>query len=90
MANGKPYSELGEVLDDLARARNVRGPYPIERYLKEKVGKSPSGQAISDYLYGEYNPRPEFIDLFATAFELTPKERGMLAWVYAYRFQPAA
>ena len=84
----KPYSELGKMLDDLARERDVRGPYNIAQYIQNVTGYEVSGQVLSKYLYGENVPKPEFVRAFAEAFELTPQERGKLAWVYAYDAWP--
>jgi hypothetical protein len=84
----KPYSELGKMLDDLARERDVRGPYNIAQHLQSLSGYEASGQAVSQYMYGRSFPRREFIAAFAEAFELSPQERGRLAWVYAYDSRP--
>jgi hypothetical protein len=92
MLNGKnkPYSELGKLLDGLARSRDVRGPYNIADYVEDVTGHEVSGQAVSKYLYGEYLPKRAFINAFADAFELTPREQSELAWAYTYgsRFSP--
>ena len=82
----KPYCELGKLLDALARHRAVRGPYNIATHLKDVVGYEVSGQAVSKYLYGHSQPKPEFVQAFAEAFSLTPRERAELGWVYAYDF----
>ncbi len=82
--NTKPYSELGKLLDSLARRQNVRGPYNIARYVEEVTGYAASGQAVSKCLYGKSLPKQEFIEAFADAFGLTPQERSELAWVYTY------
>lgn len=87
-SKGKPYCELGKMLDDLARDRDVRGPYYIAYQLQNATGYEASGQAVSQYMYGKSFPKREFIDAFAETFELTPQERGTLAWVYAYNFRP--
>jgi hypothetical protein len=84
----KPYCELGKVLDNLARTRDVRGPYNIAHEIQNATGYEVSGQAVSQYVYGRSSPKREFIEAFAEAFELTPQERGELAWVYAYGFRP--
>jgi hypothetical protein len=84
----KPYSELGKILDDLARERDVRGPYNIANHLQNVTGYEVSGQGLSKYVYGENVPKPEFVRAFAEAFELTPQERGKLAWVYTYGSRP--
>jgi hypothetical protein len=80
----KSYSELGKLLDAMARERDVRGPYNIAHHLDEAVGYQVSGQGMSKYMYGEHLPRPKFIEAFAEAFELTLRERVELAWAYAY------
>jgi hypothetical protein len=87
-AKDKPYSELGKMLDDLARERDVRGPYNIAQYVQSLTGYEVSGQVVSQYMYGKSVPKREFIKAFAGAFELTPRERGKLAWVYAYDSRP--
>jgi predicted transcriptional regulator len=84
----KPYCELGRILDDLSRDRDVRGPYNIAHQVQNATGFEVSGQVVSQYLYGRFSPKREFITAFAEAFELTPQERGKLAWVYAYDSRP--
>ncbi len=84
----KPYSELGKTLDDLARERDVRGPYNIAKHIGNVTGYKVSGQVLSQYMYGRSVPKHEFIRAFAEAFELTPQERGKLAWVYTYGSRP--
>ncbi len=84
----KPYGQLGKMLDDLARERDVRGPYNIANHVKNATGYEASGQVLSKYLYGEYVPKREFVSAFAEAFELNVQERGELAWVYAYDSRP--
>ena len=83
-SKNKPYSELGKLLDALARERDVRGPYNISYHLEEAVGYGISGQGMSKHMYGESLPKPKFVEAFAEAFELTAQERVELAWVYAY------
>ncbi len=80
----RPYSELGKLLDALARNRDVRGPYNIAYYLEDVAGYKVSGQAVSKYLYGEFLPKHAFIQAFADAFELSLQERTELAWAYTY------
>jgi len=84
----KPYCELGKMLDDLARDRDVRGPYNIAYQVQDVTGYEVSGQMVSQYMYGRSFPKREFIEAFAEAFELTPQERGELAWIYAYDSRP--
>lgn len=84
----KPYSELGKILDGLARDRDVRGPYNIAAQVQSLAGYEASGQVVSQYMYGKSFPKREFIEAFANAFELSPQERGKLAWVYAYDSRP--
>ncbi len=83
----RPYSQLGRLLDDLARKRDVRGPFYIAGYVETVTGYKVSGQAVSKYLYGKYVPKQAFIKAFAEAFELTLQERSELAWVYTYGFE---
>lgn len=83
-SRGRPYSELGKVLDALARERDARGPYNIAQQVQDVAGYRVTGQAVSKYLYGESLPKRPFIEAFAEAFVLTPQERAQLAWVYAY------
>lgn len=84
------YSELGKMLDALARIRGVRGPYNIANYVKDVTGYEASGQAVSKYLYGETRPRHTFVKAFADAFKLTDQERAELSWVYAYGSRPSS
>jgi hypothetical protein len=84
----KPYSELGKLLDALARERDIRGPYEISRNLQGVIDYEITGQALSKYLYGKSSPRPAFIKAFAEAFKLTSQERAVLAWTYAYGSKP--
>jgi hypothetical protein len=83
-SKNKPCSELGKLLDALARERDVRGPYNISYHLEEAVGYGISGQGMSKHMYGESLPKPKFVEAFSEAFELTAQERMELAWVYAY------
>jgi hypothetical protein len=80
----KPYSQLGELLDSMARKRNVRGPYAVAKHITATVEHQISGQAVSRIFYGENYPRPSFIAAFAQAFELSIEERDRLAWLYIY------
>ncbi len=84
----KPYSELGKLLDTLARSRDVRGPYNMAEYLNDVTNHEVSGQSISKYLFGTNEPKQTFIRAFADAFELTEQERAELAWVHAYGSLP--
>jgi hypothetical protein len=90
MANGRPYTALGTVMDELARKRNVRGPHRIANYMHSKVEGAPSGVAVSKWMYGDSSPRPESVELFADAFELNPRERAELAYAYTFRYPTAA
>ena len=82
------YSELGKMLDDLARNRDVRGPYNIANHIESVTGYKVSGQVLSKYVYGRSFPKREFVEAFTEAFELSPQERGKLAWVYTYGSRP--
>ena len=70
---GRPYCELGKVLDALARERDVRGSYNIAHQVQDVTGYRVSGQAVCKYLYGESLPKRQFIEAFAEAFVLTPR-----------------
>ncbi len=88
MSNGREYGRLGQVLDGLARSRNIRGPGKVARHVKEKTGRGPNASAWWQIFYGETKqPRSEIIELFAEAFELTTEEKRWLAWVYAFPSQ---
>lgn len=103
MGNGADYSPLGDVLDRLARRRNVRGPYSVRTYMERRMAELgydpndeegerfvPRGQTVSKYFYGQARRiDPRFIPAFAEAFELTEEEREELAWVHAYGFPVA-
>src|SRR3712207_6016681 len=84
----KPYSELGKVLDSLARSRLIRGPYNIAWQIKEITGHRISGQMVSKYLYGQSLPKRAFIEAFCDTFELTQQEKSELAWTYTYGYRP--
>ncbi len=86
----KPYSELGKLLDVLARSRNVRGPYNMAQYLNDVTSYRVSGQSVSKYLFGTNEPKRAFLVAFADAFELTEQERAELAWVHAYGSLPTS
>ena len=79
-----PYSELGKLLDGLARERNVRGPYAVAKWVTATTGYRVAGQTVSRIFYGYHHPGQGFIGAFAEAFDLTPDERGRLAWLYTY------
>lgn len=84
----KPYSELGKLMDSLARARDVRGPYNIAQLVTSATGYKVTGQAVSRYFYGDSRPSPGFISSFAQTLELTREERDALAWLYTYGPEP--
>jgi hypothetical protein len=84
----KPYSELGKVLDSLARKREVRGPYNIAHRVTAVTRYKVTGQAVSHYFYGNSRPKREFVSAFAEAFDLTTEERDALAWLYTYGSNP--
>jgi transcriptional regulator with XRE-family HTH domain len=86
--SGRPYSAFGEVLDELARKRNVRGPHSIAIYMKARVPEAPSGVAVSKWLYGESSPTPESVRRFAEAFELSEGEKITLSFAFTYGQEP--
>lgn len=86
MSDGKPYSDLGQVMDELARKRNVRGPYNVGSYVRERTGRGPkSGSAWSQIFYGESHPASKTMQAFVDAFDLTDKEVNALARAYMFR-----
>jgi hypothetical protein len=80
----RPYSELGKVIDQLARARDVRGPNAIAAYVKERTGAAPGRSAWHKILYGDINPSRETMRRFAVAFELDEEETKQLAVMYIF------
>jgi hypothetical protein len=86
--SGRPYSAFGEVLDELARKRNVRGPHSIANYMKARVPEAPSGVAVSKWLYGDSSPTPESVRKFAEAFELSKGEKITLSFAFTYGQEP--
>jgi hypothetical protein len=88
-AGGRPYSAFGEVLDELARTRNVRGPHRIHNYMKARLGENvPSGVAISKWMCGQASPTPENVRRFAEAFELSEGEKITLSFAFTYGQEP--
>ena len=87
---GRPYSVFGKVLDELARARQVRGPYWIADHMKARLGaeKAVSGVAVGKWMYGESHPRSDNLEKFSRAFDLDEPERIRLAYAYAYNKDP--
>ncbi|MCA1718254.1 MAG: helix-turn-helix transcriptional regulator [Actinobacteria bacterium] len=86
--SGRPYSALGEVLDELARKRDVRGPHRIANYVKARFPDAPSGVAVSKWMYGEASPTPENVRRFAEAFELSEGEKTTLSFAFTYGQEP--
>lgn len=80
----RAYSELGKLLDIIARKRDVRGPYRIAQEMNLKTGSKITGQSVSKTFYGAH-PRQKFIRDFTETFALTVEERSALAWTYAYK-----
>jgi hypothetical protein len=44
----EPYSEFGKMLDDLARERDIRGPYNTAYQVENVTGYEVSGQVLSE------------------------------------------
>ena len=84
----KPYCKLGEVLDEQARARHVRGPYNVAKHVSEATGFKVSGSSVSGYFYGRCHPPPEFNAAFVEAFSLEGDEVERLAYAYAFGKEP--
>lgn len=88
MADGRPYSSLGKVMDELARKRNIRGPYNVGNYVRATTGEGPtSGSAWSQIFYGESHPMPKTMQAFTRAFELGEEEVDALSRAYMFRRQ---
>jgi hypothetical protein len=86
--SGRPYSALGEVLDELARKRNVRGPYAIASHMEARLGEAPTGAAVSKWLYGDSRPTRENMQRVADAFELSAQEMVTLSFAFTYGQPP--
>jgi hypothetical protein len=84
----RPYSALGEVLDELARKRNVRGPCAIANHTEERLSEAPTGAAVSKWIYGDSRPTRENMQRFADAFELSAREKITLSFAFTYGQQP--
>ncbi len=82
VAEGKPYSRLGEALFRVAIKRHVRGPYRIDRYVKERTGGGPGGSHWSQILYGEKWPSREVLSRFLRAFDVSGDERIEIALIF--------
>jgi transcriptional regulator with XRE-family HTH domain len=87
-AEGRPYSAFGEVLDELARKRNVRGPQRIANYMTARLGEAPTGSAVSKWMHGDASPTPENVRRFAEAFELSEGEKITLSFAFTYGQEP--
>jgi hypothetical protein len=85
----KPYCKLGEVLDEQARARDVRGPYRVAKHVREATGFKVSGASVSAYFYGKSNPAPKFNAAFVEAFSLEEDEISRLAYEYTLGKEPS-
>jgi hypothetical protein len=85
----KPYCKLGEVLDEQARARHVRGPYNVAKHVSEATGFKVSGSSVSGYFYGRSHPPPEFNTAFVEAFSLEEDEVKRLAYAYTFGKEPS-
>lgn len=86
--SGRPYSALGEVLYELARKRDVRGPYAVASHMKARLGEAPTGAAVSKWMYGDTRPTRENMQRFADAFELSAAEKITLSFAFTYGQQP--
>lgn len=96
----RPYSDLGKIIDELARARNVKGAKAIAEavadYEKDSLGleegkrKAPGRSAWQHILYGDSWPSPRTMTLFRYAMGLEEDEYTRLAVEYAFREEPVA
>ncbi len=85
---GRPYSALGEVIDELARKRNVRGPQRIANYMRARLGEAPTGAAVGKWMYGDSRPTRENMRRFGDAFELSEEEKITLSFAFTYGQRP--
>jgi hypothetical protein len=85
---GRPYSALGEVIDELARKRNVRGPQRISNHIKARLGEAPTGTTVGKWMHGDSRPTRENMQRFADAFELSEGEKVTLSFAFAYGQRP--
>lgn len=90
MSDGAPYSALGDVLDEIARKRSVRGPYNVAKHVKQETGDGPGGSHWSQIFYGKKEPSPRVMKRFALAFRLDVEEEEKLATAYLFRGVAAA
>lgn len=77
-------------MDEIARRRNVRGPYNLAEYIEERTGESPGGSHWSQVLYGKKDVSPKAMKRFALAMDLTKEEEEKLATAYLFRRVAAA
>jgi hypothetical protein len=84
----RSFSELGRLVDQLARSRDVQGLKVISEHVWEKTGGGPGRSAWGKVLFGDITPTPNTMRLFWEAFELDEEEATVLAWVYAYGEEP--
>ncbi len=90
MTTQKPYSELGKLLDTLARERDVRGAQALAAFVRARPVAGPGRSGWGQILYGDITPTTKTMALFASAFELTEKERERVAMLYTFRGVMAA
>lgn len=84
------YGPLARVLDEIARNSrwNVRGPYKVGAFVRERTGEGPSGASWSAYFNGKARPKQETLMLFIRAFEPSARELQRLTNVYTYDKEP--
>ena len=80
----QPYSELGKLLDQLARSRDVPGPKAITEHVREKTGEGPGRSGWHGIRYGDIRPSPDTVRIFAQTFELDEEEATRLAVTYVF------
>jgi hypothetical protein len=85
MGNRRPYSDLGKLIDELARSRDVRGPSAIAAHVRAQTGEGPGHSAWSQILYGDITPTVRTIQLFGQAFALDEEEVTRLSRRYVFR-----
>lgn len=98
MSEERPYHPRGDVIERFARRAGIRRKVfkAIADYMErrsEELGLDPEPlrgrQTVANYMYGDSDPSPEWMERFAIVFELDRKKRAELAYA-SYFPEPAA
>jgi hypothetical protein len=74
----RSFSELGRLVDQLARSRDVQGPKAISEHVREKTGGGPGRSAWGKVLFGDITPTPNTMRLFGKPSSSTRRKRRRL------------